>query len=227
MCPVGYMTSAAELMFLPALFEVYSSVCLAGGGGGSCCGKPPGGGGVRYSASVCQAETARVSALPVVGIEVPAVYFGKVALDSVGLSVGPSCLRLDMEETLPALLDERGVTNDVHLGVTPDGGPMEGAPILEPLEHSVLEKSLVGGFTERAPVLEPLEHSVLGGTPDGGFTEGAPVLEPLEHSVPEKALDDRPMVGFAAQDPLEHSVLDVDMISLWMAPWDRFGRVRR
>ena len=148
-------------------------------------------------------DTARVSALPVVGIEVPAVYFGKVALDSVGLRVGPSCPRLDPEETLPALLDERGVTTDVHLGVTPDGGTMEGAPILDPLEHSVLEKS-----------------------PVGGFTEGAPVLEPLEHSVPEKALDDRPMVSFAARDPLEHSVFDVDMISLWMAPWEAGGTFR-
>ena len=44
---------------------------------------------------------------------------------------------------------------DVHLGVTPDGGPMAGAPVLEPLEHSVLEKSQDGGFTEGAPVLEP------------------------------------------------------------------------
>ena len=87
-----------------------------------------------------------MSALPV-----PAVYFGKVALDSVGLRVGPSCLRL---------LDERGVTCDVYLGITPDGGPLKGAPVLEPLEHSVLEKSPVSGFTEEATVLVPLEHSV-------------------------------------------------------------------
>ena len=170
-CRVGSMTSAAEPTFLLALSEVYSPVFLAGGGG-SCCGKPPGGGGVRYSASVGPAGgvryTARVSALPVVGIKVPAVYFGKVALDSVGLRVGLSCFRLDPEETLPALLDERRVTSDVGLGVTPDGGPMEGAPVLEPLEHSVLEKSSDGGFTEGVPVMEPLEHSVLGETPDDG-----------------------------------------------------------
>ena len=93
-----------------------------------------------------------MSALPVVGIEVPAVYFGKVALDSVGLRVGPSCPRLDPEDTPPALLDERGMMTDVHLGVTPDGGPMAGAPILEP--------SPDGGCKEGEPVLEPLEHSV-------------------------------------------------------------------
>ena len=34
------------------------------------------------------------------------------------------------------------------------------------------------------------------------------------------------MVGFAARDPLEHSVLDVDMIPLWMAPWDAGGTFR-
>ena len=40
------------------------------------------------------------------------------------------------------------MTSDVYLGVTPDGGPMEGAPVLELLEHSVLEKTPDGGFTE-------------------------------------------------------------------------------
>ena len=157
----------------------------------------------RVSVLPLESDTARVSALPVIGIEVPAVYFGKVALDSVGLRVGPSCLRLDPEEALPASLDERGVTCDVYLGVTLDGGPMEGAPVLEPLEHSVLEKS-----------------------PVGGFTEGAPVLVPLENSVPDKALDDRLMVGVAARNPLGHSVFDVDMISLWNAPWDAGGMFR-
>ena len=60
-----------------------------------------------------------MSVLPVVGSKVPAVYVGKVALDSVGLRVGPSCLRLDPEETLPALLDERSVMSGVDLGVNP------------------------------------------------------------------------------------------------------------
>ena len=89
---------------------------------------------------------------------------------------------------------------------------MEGAPVLEPLEHSVLEKSPDCGFTKGVPVLEPLEHSVLGETPDGGPMVGAPVLESIEHLVPEKAIDDRPMAG-----------IDVDMDSLWMAPWDAGG----
>ena len=95
---------------------------------------------------------------------------------------------------------ERGMTCDVYLSVTPDGGLMKGAPVLEPLEHLVLEKSPVSGFTEEATVLVPLEHSV-----------------------PEKVLDVRPMVGLVARNPLEHLVFDVDKISLPMAPWDAGG----
>ena len=34
------------------------------------------------------------------------------------------------------------------------------------------------------------------------------------------------MAGLAALDQLEHSVLDVDMNSLWMAPWDAGGTFR-
>ena len=166
-----------------------------------------------------------MSALPVVGIEVPAVYFGKVALDSVGLMVGPSCLRLDLEETLPAMLNERGGTSDVDLGITPDGGPMGGGG--EGASSGTVRGfgsgKVPGRWIYGVPVLEPLEHLVLGETPDGGPMVGAPVLELIEHSVPEKALDDRSMAGIVVLDPLEHSVLDVHMDSLWMAPWDTGG----
>ena len=76
------------------------------------------------------------------------VFLGKVALDMVGLGVGLSCLRVDSEETLPALLDERGMMRFTVPGVILDGGPMEGAPVLEPLEHSVLAITLNGGPME-------------------------------------------------------------------------------
>ena len=123
-----------------------------------------------------ESDTARVSALPVVGIEVPAVYFGKVALDSVGLRVGLSCLRLDPEEALPASLDERGMTCDVYLGVTPDGGPMEGAGTV---------RAFGSGKGPRRSTY-------------GGFCSS----------------------GSAG------TLFDVDMISLWMAPWDAGGTFR-
>ena len=45
----------------------------------------------------------------------------------------------------------------------------------------------------------------------------------LDSSVWIKALDDRPMAGITVLEPIEHSVLDVDMDSLWMAPWDAGG----
>ena len=57
-------------------------------------------------------------------------------------------------------------------GVASDGGPLEGTPVLEPLEHSVLKKSSHDKPMEEAPVLEPLEHSVLEKPLDGGSLEG-------------------------------------------------------
>ena len=77
-----------------------------------------------------------MSVLPVVGSKFPAVFWGKITLDVVGLGVGPPCLRVDSEETLPALIDERAEMNYTVPGVTPDGGLLEGTPVLEPLEHS-------------------------------------------------------------------------------------------
>ena len=71
-----------------------------------------GGGGVVAAANplaVVESDTVRVSVLPVVGSELPAFCVGNGALDLVGLRVGPSCLRMDSEETLPALQDERSV----------------------------------------------------------------------------------------------------------------------
>ena len=84
---------------------------------------------------------------------------------------------------------------------------MEGAPVLEPIEHSVLEKPLDGGPMEGMAVLEPLEHSVLVTNLNDGPVEGAPVLEPIENSVLEKPLDGEPMKKMSVLEPLEHSVL--------------------
>ena len=81
---------------------------------------------------------------------------------------------------------------------------MEGTPVLEPLEHSVLEKSSHDKPMEEAPVLEPLEHSVLEKPLDGGSLEGRSVvdwfirliMEPLWHSV---------LATASVWEPLEHS----------------------
>ena len=70
-------------------------------------------GGVHAAAAplaVVESVTARMSVLPDVGSELPTVYeVGNGPLDEVGLSVGQSCFRMDSEDTLPALQDERSV----------------------------------------------------------------------------------------------------------------------
>ena len=127
-----------------------------------------------------------------------------------------------------ALLDEQSVMSCVDLGITLDGGPMEGAPVLEPLEHSVLEMTLDGRHMEGMTVLEPLEHSVLEVARNGKPMAGISVLEPLEHSVPEITLvwGDGSLIRMSVSDPLEHSGLSVtvhmDMDSLWMAMGSRW-----
>ena len=117
---------------------------------------------------------------------------------------------MDPEDTLPALLDERSVMSCVDLGVTVDGGPMEGVPVLEPLEHSVLEIALDVELIEDLSVLEPLEHSVLEVARYGRPMTGISVLEPLEHSVPDVTLvwGDCSLIRMTVSDPLEHSGWD-------------------
>ena len=65
-----------------------------------------------------ESDTSRMSVLPVAGSKFPSIFLGKVALDVVGLGVGPPCLRLDSEETLLALKDERAEMNCTDPGVT-------------------------------------------------------------------------------------------------------------
>ena len=131
---------------------------------------------------------------------------------------------------------------------------MGGMTVLEPLENSVLEiapgdglrmdsdvqlmrvQSGLGPFEFSVPdvaplwgdclvirmtVSDPLEKSGLGVTGSIDLDCGH-----LDSSVWITALDDRPMAGITVLAPIEHSVLDVDMDSLWMAPWDAGGTFR-
>ena len=197
-----------------------------------------------------ESDTVRVSGLPVAGCEFPAVFLGRSGrFFVVDLGVGPPCLQLDSEETLPALIDERAEMRCTVPGVTRDGGPVEGAPVLEPIEHSVMGKPLDGCLQERTPVLEPLEHSGLEKSSHEKPMEEVPVLGQLEHLVLKKPLDGGSLEGRSVVDwlvrlimePLEHSVLattavweplkysncvvtdHVDIDSFWMAPWDAGG----
>ena len=65
-------------------------------------------------------ETAQVSVPPVAGCEFPAALLGKVALDAVGLGVGPPCFRVDSEDALQKRTDERALLARDALGVIPE-----------------------------------------------------------------------------------------------------------
>ena len=86
-----------------------------------------------------ESDTARVSGLPVAGCKFPAVFLGKVDLDVVGLGVDPPCFRVDSEETLLTLIHKRAQLVRAAPGVTPEDGSVEGAPVLELIEHSFWE----------------------------------------------------------------------------------------
>ena len=90
-----------------------------------------------------------MSGLPVAGCKFPAIFLGKVALDVVGLGVGPPCLRVDLEETLLTLIDERAQLARTAPGVTP---VEEGAPVPELIWPSVLGEPLVDSLQDPMPV---------------------------------------------------------------------------
>ena len=96
-----------------------------------------------------------------------------------------------------------------------DGRPMEGIPVLEPLEHSVLGGGggLDSGLMEGMSHLEPLEHSVLNAARGNCSRKEASVCEPLEHSVRMMTLDDSPLEKMSDDESLEHSVLDATVTS--------------
>ena len=95
-CPVVSMTSTVARTFGPALSEEYSPVVLAGRGGGVAAAYPlvvVESDTARLSVlPMVESDTARVFVLPVASSKFPAVFLGKVALDVVGLGVGPPCL---------------------------------------------------------------------------------------------------------------------------------------
>ena len=101
-------TSAVARTFGPAMPEEYSPVVFAGGGEVA----------DAYPLVVVKSDTARVSALPVAGCKFPALFLGKVAFDVVGLGVGPPCLRVDSEETLLTVIEERAQLACAAPGVT-------------------------------------------------------------------------------------------------------------
>ena len=93
-CPSVSRTSAAARTFGPAVSEEYCF--LLGGGGMEVADAYPlvvESDTARVSGlQLAKSDTARVSVLPVTGCKFSAIFLGKVALDVVGLGVGPPCL---------------------------------------------------------------------------------------------------------------------------------------
>ena len=58
-------------------------------------------------------------------------FLGMVAFDLVGLGDGQSCLRVDSEEILLTLTDERAQLARAAPGVTPVDNSEKGAPVRE------------------------------------------------------------------------------------------------
>ena len=183
-CPSVSRTSAVARTFGPAVSEEYSPVVFAGGEVAD-----------AYPLVVVKSDTARVSALPVAGCKFPAVFLGKVAFDVVGLGVGPPCLRVDSEETLLTVIDERAQLARAAPGVTPADSSEEGAPVRELMQLSVLGEPLVDSLQEPMPDEERLEYVI---------QATVVIWEPLEQ--------------------MRYVVTgDVDFDSFGMASWDAGG----
>ena len=101
-----------------------------------------------------------MSVLPVAGCKFPAVFLRKVAFDVVGLGSGPLCLRVDSEETLLTLTDERAQLARTAPGVNPVDSSEKGAPVRELIWPSVLGEPLVDGLQEPTTGEKSLEYAI-------------------------------------------------------------------
>ena len=105
-CPFVSRTSAVVRTFGPAVSEEYSPVVLAG----ECLT-------CRWLSQI-QRECLSYRS-PVVSSR--PYFWVKVALDVVGLGVGPPCLQVDSEDTLLALIDEQAQSVRAAPGYNPGG----------------------------------------------------------------------------------------------------------
>ena len=85
---------------------------------------------------------------------------GKVAFDVTGLGVGLPCLRVDSEETLLTVIDERAQLAHAAPGVTQVDTSEEGTPVRELIQLSVLGEPLVNSLQETMPAVAQLEYAI-------------------------------------------------------------------
>ena len=107
-----------------------------------------------------ESDSYQVSVLPVAGWKFPTVFWGKVAFDLVGLGDGPPCLRVDSEEILLTLTDERAQLARAAPGVTPVDSSEKGAPVRELILPSVLGEPLADCLQEPMSGENNLEYAI-------------------------------------------------------------------
>ena len=78
----------------------------------------------------------------------------------VGLGIGPPCLRVDSEETLLTLIDERAQLARAAPGITPVDSSEEGASVPELIKLSLPGEPLVDSLQEPMPAEERLKYSI-------------------------------------------------------------------
>ena len=122
-------------------------------------------------------------------------FLGKVAFNVASLGVGLPCLRVDLEETLLTVIDERAQLACAAPGVTPVDSSEEGAPVRELIQLSVLGEPLVDSLQEPMPAEKRLEYAI---------QATAIIWEPLEQ------------MRYVVSD-------EVTFGSFGMAPWDAGG----
>ena len=142
-----------------------------------------------------ESNAAQVSVLPVASWKFQAVFLGKVAFDLVGLGDGPLCLRVDSEEILLTLTDERAQLARAAPGVTPVDSSEKGAPVCELILPSVLGEPLADCLHELMSGEKNLDYAIQ-------TTDSVWMLCEQVYSVESG---------------------DVDFDSFGMAPWDAGG----
>ena len=111
------------------------------------------------------------------------MLLGKVALDVVGLGAGSSCLRVDSEETLPVLLDER---DEFYSSGHNPGRWTYGRGASSGTDRAFGSGKAPGRWNERVDACAGDIRAFGSGGYHGRWTYGGtPVLDPLEHSVLE------------------------------------------
>ena len=161
-CPSVSRTSAVARTFGPAVSEEYSPVVFAGG-------RLPMHTPWLLKSQIqlrclsyirlSQLQRKYLSCLlPVVSSR--PFFLGKVALDVVGLCVGPPCLRVDSEEILLTLTDERAPSARAAPGVTPVDSSETRTPVRELMWPSVLGESSVVCLQEPIHGMKSLEYAI-------------------------------------------------------------------